>query len=342
MKATAQNFATKSLIVSLIQFTSDANQTAYFFEKYGLNSQLAYNSDDEPIDIEVLTQIWKELLDVSQNNFLGWECGVSFNLLSFGLAGHIVLHSPNIGASIKKMRRYIHLLSDLILYDLQEQNAFTKVVFSAAPAWHQQCENVTQQVVERMMGSMIKGIEYLGGQPFKPCEIFLKRNRPSEVPNCWKDLYPVMNFNAEENAFVFYSNILQLPVVYQNTELLQVLEHHAKQMLQENHSNNYASKTRQKLIEFYEKHQRFCQMEWVAGELNLSQRTLHRKLKYEQYSFSDLVEEVKLSFSKQYLRNKRMNIADIAFLLGYNEVSAFYRFFKKHTRITPKSFRESL
>ncbi|HAS41532.1 MAG TPA: hypothetical protein DCS93_13710 [Microscillaceae bacterium] len=342
MKTVTQNFATKSLIVSLIQFTLNADQTAYFFEKYNLNSDSGDNSNDEPIDVAVLTQIWQELLDISQNSFLGWECGASFNLLSFGLAGHIVLHSPNIGASIKKMHRYIHLLSDLILYDVQEDQDVTTIVFNAAPAWHQQSENVTQQVIERMMSSMIRGIEYLSGQPFTPQHIFLKRTHPSETPLCWKHLQSVMDFNAEQNAFIFNSEILALPVVHQNTQLLQVLEHHAKQILEESHPQGYVNKTRQKLIAFYEKHQRFCQMEWIAEELNLSQRTLHRKLKAEQYSFSDLVEEVKLSFSKKYLGDTKLSIADIAFLLGYNEISAFYRFFKKHTSITPKSFRESL
>ena len=342
MKAITQNFATKSLIASLIQFTLSPDQTAYFFEKYNLNSDSSENSSDEPIDVTVLAQIWQELLDLSQNDFLGWECGASFNLLSFGLAGHIVSHSPNIGTAIKKMQRYIHLLSDLILYDLHTNEGVTTVVFNAAPAWHLQSENVTQQVIERMMSSMIKSIEYLAGQPFTPQHLFLKRARPSALPPCWQHLSTRMDFNAGQNAFTFKSEILALSVVHQNNQLLQVLEHHAKQILEENRPHSYVNKTRQKLISFYEKHQRFCQMEWVAEELNLSQRTLHRKLKAEQYSFSDLVEEVKLSFSKKYLSDAKLSIADIAFLLGYNEISAFYRFFKKHTNITPKSFRESL
>ena len=73
MKAITQNFATKSLIASLIQFTLSPDQTAYFFEKYNLNSDSSENSSDEPIDVTVLAQIWQELLDLSQNDFLGFK-----------------------------------------------------------------------------------------------------------------------------------------------------------------------------------------------------------------------------------------------------------------------------
>ncbi len=77
----------------------------------------------------------------------------------------------------------------------------------------------------------------------------------------------------------------------------------------------------------------------VARRMRVSTRTLQRWLADEQTSFAALVEEVRRSRSLVLIESGRA-IAEVAFLLGYSEASAFHRAFRRWTGTTPSAWRE--
>jgi AraC-like DNA-binding protein len=77
----------------------------------------------------------------------------------------------------------------------------------------------------------------------------------------------------------------------------------------------------------------------VARQLAMSVRTLSRRLDDEGTSFRQLLDSVREELAFAHLRNLAMGIAEIAFLLGYSESSAFHRWFKRRTGRTPLEFR---
>ena len=78
----------------------------------------------------------------------------------------------------------------------------------------------------------------------------------------------------------------------------------------------------------------------VADRLAMTTRTLHRKLQHENTTFRKLRDEVQISKAKSLLLQKSLPIAEISFLLGYAEVSAFYRAFKRWTGTVPRVWQE--
>ena len=77
----------------------------------------------------------------------------------------------------------------------------------------------------------------------------------------------------------------------------------------------------------------------VARQLAMSARTLARRLEAEGTSFRFLIDSVRKETAVRHLRNRRMDLMEVAFLLGYSESSAFARSFKRWTRRTPAEFR---
>jgi len=77
----------------------------------------------------------------------------------------------------------------------------------------------------------------------------------------------------------------------------------------------------------------------VARQLAMSVRTLARRLEGEGTSFRRLVDSVRKEAAVSHLRNRRMELAEVAFLLGYSEASAFHRSFRRWTGRTPVAFR---
>jgi AraC-like DNA-binding protein len=77
----------------------------------------------------------------------------------------------------------------------------------------------------------------------------------------------------------------------------------------------------------------------VAKKLAMGPRTLQRRLKEYDVDFKKLVEDTRCRLALIHLRNRRNTLMEIAFLLGYSEVSAFNRAFKRWTGSTPLDYR---
>lgn len=78
----------------------------------------------------------------------------------------------------------------------------------------------------------------------------------------------------------------------------------------------------------------------LARELNMSARSLQRRLQAQGASFSSLLLEARLAHSAALLASSRQPAAQIAFVCGFADQAHFARAFKRHTALTPGSYRE--
>jgi AraC-like DNA-binding protein len=77
----------------------------------------------------------------------------------------------------------------------------------------------------------------------------------------------------------------------------------------------------------------------IARRMGMSHRTLARKLSSEGLTFSGIAEELKANLAKHYLGDGDLPISEVAWLLGYREVSAFTHACKRWTGMTPRQLR---
>ena len=67
----------------------------------------------------------------------------------------------------------------------------------------------------------------------------------------------------------------------------------------------------------------------IAQRLGVSQRTLMRLLASEKCTFSEILDALRLDLAKSYLREENLPMSEVAWLLGFAEVSAFFHAFKR-------------
>lgn len=77
----------------------------------------------------------------------------------------------------------------------------------------------------------------------------------------------------------------------------------------------------------------------VAKQLGMSERSLRRALQAEDVGFRDLVDDVRRERAKMLLRSRATTVSDVAYLIGFSDVSAFSRAFKRWTGTSPRAFR---
>ncbi len=84
----------------------------------------------------------------------------------------------------------------------------------------------------------------------------------------------------------------------------------------------------------------FPQMDKIAANLNMSPRTLRRRLKLEGTCLQDLVDEIRKKLALRYLTETQLSITQISSQLDFNDASYFSKSFKRWVGITPRQYRE--
>lgn len=79
----------------------------------------------------------------------------------------------------------------------------------------------------------------------------------------------------------------------------------------------------------------------VARRLGMSERTLHRRLAEHDETFQGIASRAQREAAESLLMNENNSLAEVAFLTGFSDQSAFTRAFKGWTGETPLAFRES-
>ena len=82
-----------------------------------------------------------------------------------------------------------------------------------------------------------------------------------------------------------------------------------------------------------------AEMTEVAQRLGISQRTLGRRLASEGHTFGEILDGLRFDLATRYLHEHDLPTSEVAWLLGYQETSAFYHAFKRWTGKTPKQTR---
>lgn len=80
-------------------------------------------------------------------------------------------------------------------------------------------------------------------------------------------------------------------------------------------------------------------IEAVAKQLGMSDRTLQRRLTEENTSFKHLLSQARHEQAREYLADPSLDIKEVAFLIGYKDESSFYRAFRLWEGETPSNWR---
>ena len=151
-----------------------------------------------------------------------------------------------------------------------------------------------------------------------------------------------MAFGATHNCARFDAALLALPVPNADVGLYPVLQQHAEQLLQKKlrvqGEAGIVARVRASIASHLAQDR--AGLPLIAQDLNLSQRTLQRKLSDANTSFQLVLDQTRREMAQGYLRQPDLSLVDIAFLLGYQDQSAFNHAFKEWTGDSPGSYRE--
>jgi AraC-like DNA-binding protein len=148
-----------------------------------------------------------------------------------------------------------------------------------------------------------------------------------------------VRFGMPHNALVFRREYLATPMLQASSALHAAFEQAAREQLARVAQRlGVRGKVRELVIAQLRSGD--TRMSTVADNLAMSVATLRRRLDEEGTSHTEILDEVRHELAKGYLRDPRLAISEIAFMLGFAHVAAFYKAFRRWTSGgTPASFR---
>ena len=145
---------------------------------------------------------------------------------------------------------------------------------------------------------------------------------------------------AEKNQLVFSKTEMLLPFISCNESMWEFFEPELnKRLSMMETDDSYAARVRSALMELLPSGE--CTIEDVAKKLGYSKRSLQRKLQEENTNFQKQLNHTRELLAKYYVSSTEMRAEDIAYLLGYQDLSSFLRVFSVWTGTTVSDFRQS-
>ncbi|ESA39115.1 family transcriptional regulator [Leptolyngbya sp. Heron Island J] len=148
-------------------------------------------------------------------------------------------------------------------------------------------------------------------------------------------------FHTGRNALVFSIDILRLPIHSANAQMFDFIKQHFANLRQKLNEDRYPAALiplRRSIMD-NAAHGKY-EVAAAAAAANLSLRTAQRLAKQHGTSLQKLIDEIRLINAKKFLSNPEINIATVAQLLGYADVRAFRKAFKRWTALTPNEYRK--
>jgi len=282
-----------------------------------------------------ILQFFERAAQLANNDILGLQFGIKQDIRPFGLICYVGLASPNLDGFLSNYARYVGVLSGVLKVDDSglPDNGLIAWTYDVSPAL-ERCHYVEASAV-----SFMQTLRQNSDRSLSPRRVKFQHNRRHHIDEVEDYFGARVEFGAKSNAFEFERRDLELPLTSSDQTLLKVLMGYADQILAEK------GKQMPELILEVERaiadklSSGAASLDTVAFEIGMSPRSLSRKLAAEGTSFFRLLEDLRKSLSKSYLRETDLVLAEIAFLLGYSGISSFSDAFKRWTGDSPGQFR---
>jgi AraC-like DNA-binding protein len=268
----------------------------------------------------------------------GLHVGERVRLGTYSVYGLILLACANFAQALEQTQRYEQLAHDLG----RSQLGIEAGTGLACYTWTSHFPDASRHLAESVFAGIRTFGSWLAGRPLAPRRLAFAHAGDADPAEYERVLGMRPAFGAPANVACFDASLLAMPVPNADAGMYPVLQQHAERLLRDREDarerHGIVDEVRACVIRNLA-HDR-VRLSSIAAELALSPRTLQRKLSEAGASFQQVLDGARHALAQDYLRKPGLSLADIAFLLGYQEQSAFTHAFREWSGTNPGAWRE--
>jgi AraC-like DNA-binding protein len=285
------------------------------------------------LSLDALDAIAEAAAAQSNDPNLGMHLAIRLPRGSYGLLEYVGRSASTIRQAGERFLRYSTLLNDLVSFRFEDGRLSQRV------EGHASC--VGRQAGEMFIALAVRYLREMANEEWRPSRVGFAHRAPADVSEHESYFRSPITWGGGINFIEVPPDVLDRPVVTRDEMLFSVLDAQAQQLLASRPAkSDLLSKIRDAVRAVLEDGQ--PQLADVAKRMKMSPRTLQRRLGAEGTTFQDVVDSVREELARIYMADekRRYTIGELAYLLGFSEISALSRAFKRWTGMTPTQWRD--
>lgn len=290
------------------------------------------------LDLDSFCRLFEESARQTHNDNFGLQFGIAFDPRDLGLWGYAAISAATLGAALQTL---------VDLFPLHQQSSVLRLVPAGKDMLRLEYRIETADVCGRrqdaeltlaQMTSLVRGCL---GRGWAPEEVHFEHPKPEGWRGHEQAFGAPVFFSQPTNALLIKASALGAPMPTSDLRLMHNMRHCLERLserkdLRASVVDRVRAAVRARLPEGAPA------IEAIATELRLPVGVIQRELGYDGMSFNALIEATRRDLALSYLRQRQLSLSEIAFLLGYSELSVFSRAVRRWTGASPRALRASL
>lgn len=284
-------------------------------------------------EYESITRLWRIAAREIGDPCFGLIAASYWHPTSMHALGFAWMASASLKGALKRAARYSRMLNTVLLMRMEEKKEgyeFTLDIESDHPQPADEAADASLAMIVRMCRMSYD-------ESFSPIKVYMSR----EINECdfrYREYFRApIEYSSGKIGLLLEKKVIEEALPTANADLALSNDRLISEYLAQLDHNDVEMQVRVKLIELLPSGE--ASEEKIAGRLNLSQRTLQRKLREAGTSYKNILEQTRRELATQYMDSSLLTISEITYLLGFSEASNFSRAFKRWNGISPSSYR---
>jgi AraC-like DNA-binding protein len=294
--------------------------------------------DDPGVRLEVKNQIkFLELVATAvKDDFLGFHLALKVDLRQMGLLYYAQASSDTLEEALQRAARYSSIVNEGLALSFHGGGDLGINFEYVGVARHSD-----RHQIEFSMVTLVRICRQLTKRHLPASRVSLTHRRSEDTSEFRTFFGCGVTFGAPVDRVIF-SKAREMPLVDTDPYLNELLIKYCDQAIADRSTKRSSfGLSVENAIALLLPHGKAHASE-IARKLGVSRRTLARRLASEGLTFAGIVQSLKSDLAKRHLTDQTLSVSEIAWLLGYQDVSAFTHAFKRWTGRAPTALREAL
>lgn len=317
-----------------------------YFAKQGLDfSRLARASGisveglcdpDQYVSLTAFAKMLETAAERVADPCFGLHCAEAYPIGPVSVLGHIIMNAPTTLDALTAMQRYMRLIVWPASTSCKEDGGLIYWTVGYPVNFNVS----TLQLDLFSIGIAIRRLRQNAGNAWSIEALEFNHPDPGCHEECTRLLAPKIIYNRPDITLVLNAETANQNRQTPDQRLYAILQRHAEMLLAEQpNPSDIVALTRNQIERLLSDGK--AELQTVAAQLQISPRTLRAKLARANVNFSGLLDEVRAHRARYYLKETEMQVTEVAFLLGFSELSAFTRAGSRWLGMSPRAYRRA-
>lgn len=275
--------------------------------------------------------------DAIGDPYLGLHLAQTQSVATLGIVGYALLASKDVRTQLENVARYLGLHQEAAIVKVVVDDdiaTMTYCVFDPHVTIHRHDAEATIAVAINLWRTSTCN------PAWAPLSVHFEHPGPALDRELRQSFGCPVHFSDTFNGVRFPASFLDAPIHSADPGLHEILSRYANESLARySESESLLGRARRHIVaSFGSGH---TSIEGVAKRMTMTPRTLQRRLDAAGFRFSALVDDTRRDLAQRYLLDRHLDLIDVAFLVGYSDLTAFHRAFRRWFGQTPLEYQRA-